>query len=155
MHYPMVEWPKSRHGSVHLHGHQHNKSDYNERMRKEGIKRYDVGVDANDFKPVSINEILNFIYKNNEPLYKVNDEITFKYKGKKTEGIVYIVDKYHFGYYDPTYDILLKDENKQLLLMKHVLEKYIKLFEGNNTQFERDLYFIKEEFNKLTKEPSL
>lgn len=60
MHYPMVEWPKSRHGSLHLHGHQHNKAEYNERMREEGILRYDVGVDANEFTPVLLNNIIDF-----------------------------------------------------------------------------------------------
>ena len=60
MHYPMVEWPKSRHGSLHLHGHQHNKFTYNEQMKQEGILRYDVGVDANDYCPVSLNAIFVF-----------------------------------------------------------------------------------------------
>lgn len=58
MHYPMVEWPKSFHGSLHLHGHQHNKPEYNALQREQGILRYDVGVDANYYCPVSINEIL-------------------------------------------------------------------------------------------------
>lgn len=60
MHYPMLEWPKSRHGSLHLHGHQHNKFTYNEQMRQEGILRYDVGVDANNYAPVSLKEICQF-----------------------------------------------------------------------------------------------
>lgn len=28
MHYPMMSWQKSRHGSLHLHGHIHSKGDY-------------------------------------------------------------------------------------------------------------------------------
>lgn len=60
MHYPMLEWPKSFHGSIHLHGHCHNKPEYNLRMKEAGIRRYDVGVDANHFKPVSIIDILKF-----------------------------------------------------------------------------------------------
>lgn len=60
MHYPMVEWPKSRHGSLHLHGHQHNKPEYNQEQKAQGIFRYDVGVDANYYCPVSLNEILKF-----------------------------------------------------------------------------------------------
>lgn len=60
MHYPMLEWPKSYYGSIHLHGHQHNKKEYNQQMREQGIRRYDVGVDANDFRPISIDEILLF-----------------------------------------------------------------------------------------------
>lgn len=60
MHYPMKEWPKSYHGSIHLHGHQHNKPEYNLEQKARGIFRYDVGVDANRYFPVSWNEILSF-----------------------------------------------------------------------------------------------
>ena len=63
MHYPMMSWPKSRRGSIHLHGHIHSKGDYNLQQRKEGILRYDVGVDANNFYPVSIMEIKEFFNK--------------------------------------------------------------------------------------------
>jgi len=60
MHYPMMSWPKSRQGSIHLHGHIHADSDYNRINREQGIKRYDVGVDANNFIPISIKQILQF-----------------------------------------------------------------------------------------------
>lgn len=59
-HYPFVSWDGSEHGSYCLHGHQHNKPEYNIQQRAAGIKRYDVGVDANEFKPVSIEEIIRF-----------------------------------------------------------------------------------------------
>ena len=61
MHYPMEEWPKSRYGSLHLHGHQHNKPEYNREQKAQGIFRYDVGVDANGYCPVSWDEILQFM----------------------------------------------------------------------------------------------
>ncbi len=61
MHYPMLEWPKSRHGSIHLHGHQHNPPEYNLQQKSAGIRRYDVGVDGNYYCPVSVNEILRFM----------------------------------------------------------------------------------------------
>ena len=61
MHYPMLSWPKSRYGSIHLHGHSHNKPEYNLQMKQEGIRRYDVGVDANGFCPVSLQQILSFM----------------------------------------------------------------------------------------------
>ena len=48
---------KIKTGSLHLHGHQHNKFEYNERMKQADILRYDVGVDANDYFPVSLNSI--------------------------------------------------------------------------------------------------
>lgn len=63
MHYPLLEWPHYYHGGIDLHGHQHNTKEYNESMKAQGILRYDVGVDANDFKPVSIDEILKFFNK--------------------------------------------------------------------------------------------
>lgn len=43
-----------------LHGHIHSTGEYNERNRVEGIRRYDVGVDANHFYPVSLDEIWEF-----------------------------------------------------------------------------------------------
>ena len=60
MHYPMMSWPKSRHGALHLHGHIHSKGDYNLQQKSEGILRYDVGVDANNYCPVSIEQVKEF-----------------------------------------------------------------------------------------------
>ena len=60
-HYPIEEWPRKWHGSIHLHGHQHNKPEYNVRMREQGLLRYDVGVDANHYCPISLQEVLAFI----------------------------------------------------------------------------------------------
>ena len=65
MHYPMEEWPKSWHGSIHLHGHSHNKPEYNQRMKDQGKRRYDVGVDANYYCPVSLQQILSFMELSN------------------------------------------------------------------------------------------
>lgn len=60
MHYPMMSWPKSRHGSLHLHGHIHSKEEYNPLQKSSGILRYDVGVEANGYYPVSIKQIKEF-----------------------------------------------------------------------------------------------
>ena len=60
MHYPLMSWPKSRHGSLHLHGHIHSKGDYNLQQKTKGILRYDVGIDANKYYPVSIEQIKDF-----------------------------------------------------------------------------------------------
>ena len=60
MHYPMLSWPKKNSGSIQLHGHIHARMDYNEQNRKEGILRYDVGVDANSFYPISVKQIIDF-----------------------------------------------------------------------------------------------
>lgn len=59
-HYPLLEWNRCRYGSLHLHGHRHGQPEDNERNRAAGILRYDVGVDANGFAPVSLPEILAF-----------------------------------------------------------------------------------------------
>ncbi len=57
-HYPLVDWPSMSHGSFMLHGHIHSQgSDYNELNRMQGIYRYDIGVDANGLRPVSLEEI--------------------------------------------------------------------------------------------------
>ena len=45
-HYPMRSWNGSYHGAWHLYGHVHGRL-------KLGLKQYDVGVDTNEFKPVS------------------------------------------------------------------------------------------------------
>ena len=60
MHYPLLEWPHYYQKGIHLHGHQHNKLEYNQLMKEQGILRYDVGADANNYRPVSIEEILQF-----------------------------------------------------------------------------------------------
>ena len=60
MHYPMLSWPKMRSGGYQLHGHIHARMEYNEANRAEGIRRYDVGVDANNFFPVSVKQIVDF-----------------------------------------------------------------------------------------------
>lgn len=60
MHYPMLSWPKKNSGSIQLHGHIHARMDYNEQNREEGILRYDVGVDANNFYPISVKQIIDF-----------------------------------------------------------------------------------------------
>ena len=60
MHYPLLTWPNRRRGAVHLHGHIHANSEYNETNRDLGIRRFDVGVDANNFFPVSAKQIRDF-----------------------------------------------------------------------------------------------
>ncbi len=59
-HYPIADWNRKSHGAYHLHGHEHGDFRYNLRQAAEGTRRYDVGVDANNFTPVSRNAILRF-----------------------------------------------------------------------------------------------
>lgn len=49
-HYAMRVWNKSHHGSYHLYGHSHGT------LPQHGLSM-DVGVDANEFKPISFEEI--------------------------------------------------------------------------------------------------
>lgn len=67
-HYPMLSWNGKWRSAIHLHGHIHSQgSDYNERNRAAGVLRYDVGVDANGYCPVSRDEILEF-FRGVEPV---------------------------------------------------------------------------------------
>ena len=50
-HYPMREWNQSHRGSWQLHGHSHGKLEPNTR------RQYDVGVDNNNFYPVSLEQL--------------------------------------------------------------------------------------------------
>ena len=59
-HYPISEWNGYFRGSIDLHGHQHNHEEYNLENLENGLRRYDVGVDANGMKPVSIAEVADF-----------------------------------------------------------------------------------------------
>lgn len=59
-HYPILEWNGFYKGTIHLHGHQHNHENYNYYNLQQKIRRYDVGVDANYMKPVSIEDIIAF-----------------------------------------------------------------------------------------------
>ena len=60
-HYPMAEWAGAYHDAIHLHGHIHSQGpSHNERNRAQGLYRYDVGVDANGYAPVSLDQVLAF-----------------------------------------------------------------------------------------------
>lgn len=60
-HYPFMTWNGIFRGVIHVHGHIHSAgSHYNELQRAKGYRRYDVGVDANDCRPVSIAQIREF-----------------------------------------------------------------------------------------------
>lgn len=54
LHYPMWRWNKQRYGTIHCHGHIHNKTPFTD----FNIKRVDVGVDAWEYYPASIEKIV-------------------------------------------------------------------------------------------------
>ena len=69
-HYPMLDWNMApvHHGiatedaSFMLHGHIHSQGrGHNGDNARRGVWRYDVGVDANGYRPVSFGEIEAFI----------------------------------------------------------------------------------------------
>jgi calcineurin-like phosphoesterase family protein len=55
-HYAMLVWPKSHYGSWQLYGHSHGKLD----IPIMG-KQYDIGVDNNNFYPVSFDKIVEIM----------------------------------------------------------------------------------------------
>ena len=58
-HYPIESWNRRYHGALHLHGHIHSEgNDRNMRNFINGKYAYDVGVDANNYAPVCLEEIL-------------------------------------------------------------------------------------------------
>lgn len=78
-HYPILEWNAAHYGSVHLHGHIHSTGDYNlQNLKKKyrdrfleghmekhddlGLRIYDVGVDANDYGPISLERIAELMH---------------------------------------------------------------------------------------------
>ena len=60
-HFPIEEWNQFFKGSIHLHGHQHNQMVYNYQQKQKGLRRYDVGVDANQYTPVLLDDIIKFM----------------------------------------------------------------------------------------------
>ena len=76
-HYPIYSWNGALHGFAHLHGHIHSRGEYNENNLKSKytdrfpdahpndpdmpLRIYDVGVDANNFKPISLEEIASLL----------------------------------------------------------------------------------------------
>ena len=64
-HYPMLEWYKSHHGSIHLYGHVHNSwiknPEFGEKLKLMGPNAINVGVDLHDFYPVSMYQIIEAV----------------------------------------------------------------------------------------------
>lgn len=54
-HYPLFSWQGKERGSIHLHGHTHGA------IQKQNIdiKRYDCGVECNNYTPILINTLFN------------------------------------------------------------------------------------------------
>jgi calcineurin-like phosphoesterase family protein len=73
-HYPLLTWNKKHRGSIMLHGHCHYNLAATRKESKEIGKILDIGVDGNDFKPYSFEDVME-IMKNkpndfSNPLFK-------------------------------------------------------------------------------------
>ena len=62
-HYPIDEWEDMGHGSIMLHGHCHHQIDSCEINTKH--RRMDVGIDWKEFRPYSIDEVVQMMNKRN------------------------------------------------------------------------------------------
>ena len=60
-HYPISVWDCKHHGSVHLFGHVHSNKGNHHPLDSVQDNSYNVGVDVNNFEPVSLEEILEKI----------------------------------------------------------------------------------------------
>ncbi len=59
-HFPFLVWDCQCEGSIHLHGHIHSTEQYNIDNANAGILRFDVGVDANNYTPVSLEKVMEW-----------------------------------------------------------------------------------------------
>ena len=58
-HYPILEWDQFYRNAIHLYGHVHNSEKSGERLAALTGPAFNVGVDVNEFRPVSLDEIIN------------------------------------------------------------------------------------------------
>ena len=56
-HYPIAEWAGIYSGAIHLHGHIHNRPVV-PAWDPSKVRAFNVGVDVNGYKPVSIDELI-------------------------------------------------------------------------------------------------
>lgn len=68
-HYPFLSWHGREQGAIMCHGHIHAKKRTNEINQWQKLRRFDVGVDANDYTPVSLDYILDFFSKPIEEIF--------------------------------------------------------------------------------------
>ncbi|MGV2875859.1 metallophosphoesterase family protein [Macrococcus capreoli] len=62
-HYPVIDWNRKRYGSIHLYGHVH---ENNVPQHILGPQTYNVSVENIDYKPISIDTVIQIINKQKE-----------------------------------------------------------------------------------------
>jgi len=78
-HYPFESWNKKGRGSIHLHGHTHGKTS-------QMPCRIDVGVDSNNYRPLSEYEIISIANKQIAQFSKTNKFWGFSMFSKLTQN---------------------------------------------------------------------
>jgi calcineurin-like phosphoesterase family protein len=68
-HYPIEVWDSQHYSSYHFYGHVHGDCQHL-KMRTDIPRRYDVGVDTNEYKPITFEEIVMKLKEQN--LYETN-----------------------------------------------------------------------------------
>ncbi len=71
-HYPLLIWRCKHYGAIMLHGHCHYSLFTSQKGAKGIGKILDVGVDGNDFKPYSYEEILKIM--NEKPMFSEKEQ---------------------------------------------------------------------------------
>ncbi len=66
-HYPIFRWDRCHYGDYHLYGHVHSNEKSNSFMNN--LNAYNVGVDVNNYEPVSIDEIVSKLKNLNKNNY--------------------------------------------------------------------------------------
>lgn len=72
-HFPIQVWNKAHKGSIHLYGHIHSNKTTSHPMKYEIENSYNVGIDVNDYKPVRLDNYINYYNK-------IKEEYDAKYK---------------------------------------------------------------------------
>ncbi|MFW6130662.1 MAG: metallophosphoesterase [Atribacterota bacterium] len=60
-HYAHAVWPNSHRGCIHLYGHSHQNFEFWKNEHLPHAKMMDVGVDCNDYKPFSLEDIMKIM----------------------------------------------------------------------------------------------
>lgn len=68
-HFPIDSWNAKHYGAVHLHGHTHGTMD------NTGLRRFDVGVDCWNYRPVHWDEIAALLKERDEQFELIKDQM--------------------------------------------------------------------------------